>query len=162
MDNQPMIIEFSGNHISKCPSIRGEKTPVPAHMMFSSLNRKQILFNTDYFTPCICVQKNLDKCHPDKCCLGKCPKHLGSSYFCELGLHAKFQPPKLCRSRQKRCPAGGQVGGWFLVENNAPLWLHLASWNLQISALLEIQDGAECGNNHSLVVMISYMIVTIL
>ena len=30
----------------------GKKTPGPARRMFSSLNRKQILFNTDYLTPC--------------------------------------------------------------------------------------------------------------
>ena len=47
-----MIIEFFGIYISKCPSIRAKKTPGPAHMMFSSLNRKQILLITDYFTPC--------------------------------------------------------------------------------------------------------------
>ena len=52
-DNQPMIIEFLGSHISKFSSIRGKKTPGPAHNLFSSLNRKQVLFNTDYFTPCI-------------------------------------------------------------------------------------------------------------
>ena len=52
MDNWPMIIEFFGNHISKCPSIRGKRTPGQAHTIFSSLNRKQILFITDYFTPC--------------------------------------------------------------------------------------------------------------
>ena len=47
-----MIIEFFGIYISKCPSIRAKKTPGPAHMMFSSQNMKQILFITDYFTPC--------------------------------------------------------------------------------------------------------------
>ena len=30
---------------------------------------------------------------------------------------------------EKRWVAGGRVGGWF-HQNNATLWLHLASWNL--------------------------------
>ena len=30
-----------------------KKTPVPAHKIHSSLNRKQILLITDYFTPCM-------------------------------------------------------------------------------------------------------------
>ena len=29
-----------------------KKAPGPAHMMLSSLNKKQMILNTDYFTPC--------------------------------------------------------------------------------------------------------------
>ena len=64
--------------------------------------------------------------------LDKCPKHLVSSHFCELRLHAKFQLPRLSRSQKKRWAPGG---GWFWVQNNATLWLHLASWNLPDSQL---------------------------
>ena len=35
---------------------------------------------------------------------------------------------------KKRWAAGGRVGGWF-HDNNAMLWLHLASWNLPDSQL---------------------------
>ena len=46
--HEPIIINFFGGNMSKCPSISGKKTPGPAHRMFSSLNKKQILFITDY------------------------------------------------------------------------------------------------------------------
>ena len=36
------------------------------------------------------------------------------------------------------------VSGWF-PQNNATLWLHLA----RFSALLKIQDRAECGNTQT-------------
>ena len=49
--------------MSKCPSISGKKTPGPAHRMFSSLNKKQILFITDY----------LKKCHKDIFPCNICP-----------------------------------------------------------------------------------------
>ena len=76
------------------------------------------------------VQNDLDKYHHDKCYLDKCPKHIVSFHFSELRLHAKFQLPRLCRGQKKdvlQVAGGGWVGGWFLVENNATLWLHLAS-----------------------------------
>ena len=44
---------------------------------------------------------------------------------------------------QPMCWVG--VGGWSKPENNATLWLHLASLNLPDSQM-RIQDGAECGN----------------
>ena len=47
----------------------------------------------------------------DASTLDKCPKHLVSSHFCELRLHAKFQLPRLSRSRKKRWAPGGWVGG---------------------------------------------------
>ena len=44
--------------------------------------------------------------------LDKCPKHLVSSHFCELRLHAKFQLPRLSRNQKKRwAPGGWRVGG---------------------------------------------------
>ena len=46
--------------------------------------------------------------------LDKCPKHLVSSHFCELRLHAKFQLPRLSRSQKKRWAPGGWVGGWVV------------------------------------------------
>ena len=44
--------------------------------------------------------------------LDKCPKHLVSSHFCELRLHAKFQLPRLSRSQKKRWAPGGWVVTW--------------------------------------------------
>ena len=45
----------------------------------------------------------------------------------------KFRLPRVCKIRRKEVLRVG--GGWFLVENNATLWLHLASWNLPDSQL---------------------------
>ena len=47
----------------------------------------------------------------DALTLDKCLKHLVSSHFCELRLHAEFQLPRLSRSQKKRWAPGGWVGG---------------------------------------------------
>ena len=53
-----MVPHSCGNKAISAPSWAwawaelGKKSPGPSHIKLSSLNRKQILFNTDYLTPC--------------------------------------------------------------------------------------------------------------
>ena len=80
------------------------------------------------------VQNYMDKCHQDQCCLDKCSKHL---LLVNLGCMPNFSFLGYVKVGKKDVlRVGGEwVGGWFWVENNATLWLHLASWELPDSPL---------------------------